>query len=402
MFPGSFPAGSAGAPHQSAALEALVRRSVRGLPTFDGAACLHCRYPHVQCSACLGNCPVDCLGFEDGVLEVGDGCLRCGRCAAVCPTHALCVPGFADPRPEDVRNEPVLVECWKVARELSSRPTLRVPCLGGLGVSWILALCRDAPSAPVFVDRGWCPECTAGGSAEHPVARALAAAREAMAACGVTDDRLPRMQARPLPRALMPAVIAAPAAEQSLSRRGFFKTLAQEVAASTLGTAGARIHEEAGATPTSGHVFPAEQAKRVHVLSEIALRHGCPYPIERLPALRVSERCLDHGVCAGVCPTGALHRYEEGGTRGLRFVAWRCIACGQCLRHCPEEAIQPEDMPSDASLGSRTLTAHVLSECTDCGAAFPRREGEERCPSCRAACDCFAVFMEAARSAPNA
>ncbi|MFN6340012.1 MAG: NIL domain-containing protein [Cyanobacteriota bacterium] len=49
------------------------------------------------------------------------------------------------------------------------------------------------------------------------------------------------------------------------------------------------------------------------------------------------ERCVDCGLCAGVCPSGALAFPVP--QRRLTFDAARCLVCEQCLPSCPFDAI---------------------------------------------------------------
>lgn len=48
-------------------------------------------------------------------------------------------------------------------------------------------------------------------------------------------------------------------------------------------------------------------------------------------------RCVDCGLCAGVCPSGALS--FPVARRRLAFDAARCLVCEQCLPSCPFTAI---------------------------------------------------------------
>ena len=50
------------------------------------------------------------------------------------------------------------------------------------------------------------------------------------------------------------------------------------------------------------------------------------------------ERCVDCGLCTGVCPTGALTLDPQ--SFRLKFMRSRCVVCEQCVPTCPVTAIQ--------------------------------------------------------------
>lgn len=50
-----------------------------------------------------------------------------------------------------------------------------------------------------------------------------------------------------------------------------------------------------------------------------------------------TERCVDCGLCTGVCPTEALRLRPPHWQ--LEFLQSRCVMCEQCIPTCPVEAI---------------------------------------------------------------
>ncbi len=49
------------------------------------------------------------------------------------------------------------------------------------------------------------------------------------------------------------------------------------------------------------------------------------------------EKCVDCGLCTGVCPTEALTLDPE--SFRLKFLRSRCVVCEQCIPTCPVTAI---------------------------------------------------------------
>lgn len=52
----------------------------------------------------------------------------------------------------------------------------------------------------------------------------------------------------------------------------------------------------------------------------------------------VEEKCIQCGVCVGLCPTKAL--YSDAKTRLVIFDEKKCVACELCVKPCPTRAIE--------------------------------------------------------------
>lgn len=351
-------------------------------PASDPNRCLRLRSPFGRCDSCVQVCQAGALRFTPTALRLADECIGCGRCAAVCPTAALSIEGFAD-EPASESGGALYVDCWKIEPSQSPGTAKRVPCLGGIALHRLMDW-QGPRRSVVLLDRGWCAGCSAGSGTAHPAGDVLARARALLTELGLSEQLLPRLEHRPLPRSLMPRAIPDAVAAQPLSRRRFLESVTRQAARFIAPPA---LDAPLGLTTSSaGHSARIPDTPRSQFLSkaaELALQHGRALPAQLFPALQVSEACCNHGICAAVCPVQALQRYEKGGTAGIVFNAWSCISCGDCTRACPERALRLELRNNDGAPGwSVALTHWQLRDCSECGQSFAAAGAATICPAC--------------------
>ncbi len=353
---------------------------------FAAGSCLALRSRYGRCSRCQDQCPAAVLHLESNALRLGGGCLNCGRCAGACPTGALAAPGFAQPAPEPVPSEPITVECWKVPGRIAPGDAVRVPCLGGVSTGrWLaLAAAADGPRVEA-VDRGWCGACAAGGGGPHPATLQLAEANRLLEAAGVPEAQRIVLKRRPLPQCDLPPEIPDPLTRGSMDRRSFLRGLSRRAAVAAADALPALSAAEAD-EPAAQRAVRAPSPERQRVVAaieRIAGRARLPLPAQLFPALRVSDACANHNVCASVCPTGALAAWMEHAASGIAFDADACIACGDCERACPERAVTllPEGDGSVPQAPAR-LTRFEERECPECQRPFAGGHGERLCGPC--------------------
>jgi ferredoxin len=276
----------------------------------------------------------------------------------------------------------IVVECWKVPQAVSGSAALRVPCLGGIIQSHLLALAVAGRRPIQFIDRGWCAHCRAGGGDGHPAQRLVDGANALFDACGWFQDARIRLVTDALPLGLMPEDIPDAATQARLGRRAFFRRLTTELVRSV--SPQAQFPRVSAGTLRRRGVSPLPERDSVlDVVGEMARTQGRPLPTSLFPALQMSDVCRHHGVCAGVCPTGALRVHERNDAGGVDFDAAACLACGLCIDSCPEGAISFATRQSTPSRDlPERLTRHPWRICPDCLRDYPGAESDERCPNC--------------------
>jgi ferredoxin len=147
--------------------------------------------------------------------------------------------------------------------------------------------------------------------------------------------------------------------------------------------------------------LPRIPAERIALLKEIALRWEYRLPQGAIPRLRATERCAGHGICASVCPTGALRAFEAEAFQGLEFDAADCFACGACVVVCPEGALRLDaGTPGEAPAGRERITRHALRTCARCDDEFAARGEDELCPACRKDVELFTHGFSARSDGP--
>lgn len=376
----------------------LRLRADRSLLHEEGA-CLPLRSRHGQCQACADACPVSALAIDIDAVSLSDACIGCGRCTAACPTQALSLPEVTRlPLPTAGSAAPVRIECRKVPASAHVGQTQVVPCLGAVSVGMLLQ--RAAAGHDVdLVDRGWCTGCEAHAAASRPGTPAAAALETATLWLeAVQSERQLRSVLEPLSLQQRPAAIPAlPEEAPPLDRRHFFRAALERPAGRQRGDAVPMGGDGRAAYPAAARTASPERQSQHAALIALAGAAGTAVPAEFFPQLHVDASCCDRRMCEALCPTAALSIADDGATSHLQWSSERCIACGTCVRACPEHSLTLA--AHGGAAGTRTLISHHRARCVDCGDAYTQAAGTDSeptpqlCPTCTKA----RRFMDDAR-----
>jgi Fe-S-cluster-containing hydrogenase component 2 len=343
---------------------------------FASEACLIVRRPGWECGACRDVCPTGALSGGEWTIALKDeGCIGCGLCAAACPTGALRVEGCA-PRPSEATGARIVVECCRVAEADRAPDAVAVPCLGGLTTPDLLHLVEKTEASVVLADHGWCASCPVSGrnapwQFSLDETRGLLGAIDARLADVITVERieLPTGRAKPIASAFP--------AGRRWGRRELLRRLVSALEPEDPVTESRRV------VFGRGLVTPVKRARVLAHIGALAADLGQDMPAKLMPAIEIADGCDIDGLCAAICPTGALCRDENEDTVSLRFDAALCIACGECQRACPSKTLRLRTVGDGAMPEApTTLVQRRTATCASCGDSFVPAGDERTCAFC--------------------
>lgn len=359
--------------------------------TIAPERCLNRRHKAVGCTLCL-SCPTSALAAAGtSVRATADLCGGCGYCYSVCPTGAFTAAGpslAALVRLVSERGHGSLeVICGQQnVEEPSDSPAasrLQVPCLAWVSSPLMLAFAALG-AEPLYLDDRLCTGCRL--RAVHAgITSLVTAANEILDGLGrirvslVSSVGTPRLRPHRVP-VLDPA-------RPAFSRRDLFGALRRSTISAAAAVAAAGPVEPA--TRGLGLLSPPQLALRRAALRRVAAADaGEAHAVLPLSAVTVSLKCTACGLCAKLCPTGALTMPQEDGRYALRFQAGLCVgqSCQVCAHICPVRALTvAEGVPLGETVSEEpaVLGAGVLVACSRCGALVARTEDTPLCHACR-------------------
>lgn len=323
----------------------------------EAARCLRRRSPLSACRHCADVCARRAITLTRNGPAIGPACDDCGICATECRAGALGGPGGAEGEELLAETTGAVACAWAFA----GQGALRVACVRALSP---VALAEQvARRGELQLRLGDCSKCgQIGGTA--PVERHLESVRALLAAVGVGGERL-RVEHCP----------AAPSASPNVrpvdpARRGFLLFWQR-----SLGEA------EGGSRPQSSSRVRGRRTALARLLTRRRPVVGASSAVAASAAVffrpTAPPSCDGCGVCARLCPEGALVEVRSAGEWTLRVAAEACTGCGLCADVCDRPGFRIEPVGSSGAPGEVHELVHLVERgCPDCGAPTFGREAE--------------------------
>lgn len=359
---------------------------------IDARRCLPCRSPRVRCTACADVCPERAISL--GRVPAVRECSGCGLCTAVCQADALRLDDPSDPellqRFARLARTATCLQLTCAGHGQAAAPRgqdgaaqgqagsphsragadraahLQLTCLGRLTPELLLAAAACGFAEVRLLQPATCPHCDRAAGMDR-LRRAVTKVQTVLDHVGTQCDM--RLQ-HPAEHKPVPAA----AARTRTAQRRLDPPVHAERRAFLLSALGLLRQALPAAPRNEGpDPFAHSPSRRREILLWALQRLTLP---SRTPqddvvwddaALHLTGPCHRCGVCARLCPNGALS-LDEG---GLSLAPQQCHTCGLCTQVCPVRAL---------SLGEPRPISHLLradpvplgsprpTRCTACGA----------------------------------
>jgi len=310
--------------------------------------CSRFRTPKSGCSICADLCPVDAIVISEKGAAIESGCIGCGVCVSVCPNGAFRTKGNDDEKiigeiMEKVKaqgREGVSLTSFRISCERGDNGAdLIVPCLGRLIEAMLIEPIKAGFSG-VEISQPECEQCPNSKAALH-IDRIIDRGAELYEMVGAGRNRISVKRIPLCPLSNKPG--------KSVSRREFlsvFKTKAAEAAVTSLPEIGTKKEEKETFVDTLNKrhenfkrslliraLEGFSSSKEVYISATDAM----------LADIEVSSKCTACGVCAALCPTGALTQKWENEQFYLNFKPLQCTNCRVCTGTCMPGAIKMKE-----------------------------------------------------------
>ena len=333
----------------------VVMKNAEDHPLINLTYCVNRRQRRLECRKCVQICPRQVYDKDLTAKPKWDECQNCGLCVTACASRCIA------PSPVNIKRHLLLAEKKGEITISCQRSKMRTghveACIAQLPWEFLSYL---ALSGKLILNLKSCSDCPHTDCLE------------------LLEVQLYRLQyflgeeeyGRRVRLCFAEEHVPQP---EGVSRRDFFKSMAH--GGKKVGT---MVVTDAAGVSIDGLIYRRMLARRVRELAragEFSCRMELPW---------FSQKCYGCGICAKLCPNGAIEVSEEkDGLRRMVITPYKCTACGVCMETCREGGIEEICAAKLSSLDRVTMAEVRSASCMRCGKAIVPDTGEAYCAACR-------------------
>ncbi|NCO83103.1 MAG: hypothetical protein COW90_03385 [Nitrospirae bacterium CG22_combo_CG10-13_8_21_14_all_44_11] len=356
---------------------------------IEASLCTRFRTPKSDCSGCADLCPMNAISVSENGAEIKGECIDCGVCSAACPNGAFMVKGRDDKKIiQEIESKTISpgAGTFRISCERGDASSdLIVSCLGRLTDVLLLEPVRMGASKIEIIQPlcSECPSAKASANLDKTIRQAL----HLYEMLGIERDRILKKNIPLQDLIKMP--------EKPVSRREFLGAIRKNA----MGAAAASIPDFENKDNGKAEGFRDVIQQRRENLKRTLLLESLRNFLQKdrtlktvyvnskdaiLAEIEVTSECAACGVCAALCPTGAINQTQTDDLFSLSFNPHLCTNCKVCAKACMHKAINIKESALLNLLVKQKelkLFEGKRKACAICNLDFIDN-GSEICPLC--------------------
>ncbi|MGI6449301.1 MAG: 4Fe-4S dicluster domain-containing protein [Desulfitobacteriia bacterium] len=326
---------------------------------FHPGNCLNLKKPYPrECRQCLIFCPHEALSENKNIIH--DKCTECGLCMAVCPSDGLVDRDMPRLGRYLFESERIVLNC-----PLAEPSGYEIACLGMLDRDAWTTLILLAEGKEVRILTGDCGQCDDRAACVVSVA--------------VFKELLQVLPEHPaLKIEILPAGKGSPELLANTNNRDKKPTER-------------RISLRQQGKEKLKAILPGLEAEETYATPKTRewLAQALSFnPEKKIPfkAVKASDDCTGCGVCAKICPQGALSQEQKQGKIRLIYEPLKCVQCARCIDICGPKALSFEyiNFSSKYLRGKILIIETMARSCLKCGKQIFHKNEPQLCMACAA------------------
>jgi ferredoxin len=350
--------------------------------SVEARDCKRSRLRRSRCEKCVEVCPTDMIALDNGP-RIMEGCVDCGLCIAACPTgafrkspdtdhHLVSLMQILRARPKPTGTEGTLViRCHFAQRK--RRHLITVSCLGVIS-EFSMVIAAALGFREIRLLQGDCSRCRLRPG-ELLFDKSLDTTRMLLNDLGLSKVLLRVDQKH---------------RRDAVNRRQFLSGITNRPRINSMPSL-EHVEDLDRCSPQPDLVIndeknqPDKRRLLIDLLREkltAAGRFAAPLWWWKLQI--DAARCSACGVCALVCPRGAISEERNSDHQLIRLDASRCTNCGLCIEACPDNAVtfgEPVHLSDCVDGKWEQLVKTQLHSCLVCGDTITSTS-TGRCTTC--------------------